>query len=414
MLFFVLLVPRQNPASARDRLRVVLAVVLALVGHAVMVAVLLFLSHLQLDTPPLTFARAKVERPVAFRPLTAQQFEKNRGKDAPALASRDRKPKAEKPKEKPRATEQPPGQVVDVAPGNNEVSPDARFAAETNNAVKKETRAKEQTAFYRNAMPKRTSTKPSEADGKDPVEVASQSGNDGIGQDDRPLKEQPQSATLEIPEQKAQSELKLKAPTVGGTGPVVASRDEVEAMQGNSRRLNLAMGAPSQEEGSEGRMGRPGAANLLPSPSVLDSVSGAAANDHLDDVDVGDGTYLNTREWKYASFFNRVKQSVGQQWNPNAQLRLRDPTLQIYGGRDRHTLLQVTLTADGRLKDAWVEKSSGLDFLDLEAVKAFERAQPFPNPPSGLIASDQTVKFSFGFYLEMSGRPGLRLFRGQD
>jgi TonB family protein len=88
--------------------------------------------------------------------------------------------------------------------------------------------------------------------------------------------------------------------------------------------------------------------------------------------------------------------------------------LQIYGGRDRHTLLQVTLMPDGRLKDAWVEKSSGLDFLDLEAVKAFERAQPFPNPPSGLIASDQTVKFQFGFYLEMSGRPGLRLFRAQD
>lgn len=407
------MVPRQSAPPSRTGLRLALAVVLALVGHGLMVLGLLFLSHLQLDTPPLKFSRAKMDRPVTFRPLSAQQFEKNRGMDAPAVATRETKPRA-KEREKPKAPEQPPGQVDDVAPGNGEVAPDARFASETNNTVKKETRAKEQTAFYRNAMPKRTSTKPSDAKGADPVDVASLSGNDGIGQDDRPLKEKPQSAALEVPDQRKQSELKMKSPTVGGIGPVVANRDEVEALQGNSRRLNLVLGAPGNDEGSEGRMGQPGAANLLPSPSVLDSVSGAAANDHLNDIDLGEGTYLNTREWKYASFFNRVKQSVGQHWNPNAELRLRDPTLQIYGGRDRHTLLQVTLTPDGRLKDAWVEKSSGLDFLDLEAVKAFERAQPFPNPPSGLIASDQTVKFQFGFYLEMSGRPGLRLFRAQD
>jgi TonB family protein len=73
--------------------------------------------------------------------------------------------------------------------------------------------------------------------------------------------------------------------------------------------------------------------------------------------------------------------------------------------------LNVVLDGNGRLKDAFVDKSSGLDFLDLEAIKAFERAQPFPNPPPGILATDQTVKFQFGFYLELSGRPGMRLFR---
>ena len=183
-------------------------------------------------------------------------------------------------------------------------------------------------------------------------------------------------------------------------------------MKGNSQRFKLQRGTPGGgEEASAGRVGQPGVANLLPSPAVLDKLSGAAANDHLRDVDEGEGTYLNTREWKYASFFNRVKQSVGHQWNPQETLRLRDPTQQIFGGRDRYTLLAITLAADGHLKDAYVEKSSGLDFLDLEAVKAFERAQPFPNPPPGILASDQTVHFQFGFFLEMSGRPGMRLFR---
>ena len=32
----------------------------------------------------------------------------------------------------------------------------------------------------------------------------------------------------------------------------------------------------------------------------------------------------------------------------------------------------------------------------------------------GLLAADQTVRFQFGFFLEMSGRPGLQLFRSAD
>ena len=112
-------------------MRGALALILALVGHAVLVVALLFLSHLKLDTPPLT--RAKLDRPVSFRPLGAAQFDQNRGKDAPALAMRESKrPDTPKEKEK-KVPEQAPGQVVDVAPGNGEVSQDAKFAAETNN-----------------------------------------------------------------------------------------------------------------------------------------------------------------------------------------------------------------------------------------------------------------------------------------
>ena len=66
----------------------------------------------------------------------------------------------------------------------------------------------------------------------------------------------------------------------------------------------------------------------MPSSAALDKIIGAAPNDHLD-VDQGEGTFLNTREWKYATFFNRVKQAVGRNWDPNEPLRQRDPT-----GRD--------------------------------------------------------------------------------
>ncbi|HVE83290.1 MAG TPA: energy transducer TonB, partial [Myxococcales bacterium] len=90
---------------------------------------------------------------------------------------------------------------------------------------------------------------------------------------------------------------------------------------------------------------------------------------------------------------------------------VRDPTGNIYGGHDRFTLLQVTLDDQGTVKTVQVEKSCGVDFLDLEAVHSFERAQPFPNPPPGLVQSDSTVRFEFGFFIDMSTGPKLRLFR---
>ena len=408
------------PARARRRSwkRSLLALGLAVLGHLLIAALLVFMSMLQLNLPRVAHSPKNNGKPVTLRGLTAEQFAKNRG-EAPPNVRDERKVIArnEKKAETKPPEVAPKGQVVATAPGNEQVDPNAKFVSETDNAVKKESRAKEQTAFYKNAMPQRTAPKALEGAGTDVVEKPQLSGNNGVGQDDRPLRDRvdQQKLTIEIPDVKARSEVAMKLPDTVGPGIDIGNREEAEAVKGNSQRFKLQRGTPGAgEEASAGRLGQPGAHNLLPSAAVLDKIAGSAANDHLRDVDEGEGTYLNTREWKYASFFNRVKQSVGQQWNPQEQLRLRDPTQQIYGGRDRYTLLAVTLNADGRLKDAYVEKSSGLDFLDLEAVKAFERAQPFPNPPPGILASDQTVHFQFGFFLEMSGRPGMRLFRATD
>ena len=360
-------------------------------------------------------ARAN-SKAVTLRGLTTEQWAKNRGESNPRLKD-ERKIIAKNRDEKKEPKEReavPKGQIVAVAPGNQEIDPNAKYIAETNNRAIRETKAKEQTAFYRNAMPRRTSTQPVEGNGTDATDRAQQSGNSGLGSDDRPLRTATPKAAMEVPDVHRRQEIALKAPTEG-PGLPVSNQNESQEIRGNSKRLSLQQGSAEQgEEASSGRAGQPGALNLLPSPAVLDKITGAAANDHLQDVAEGDGTYLSTREWRFASFFNRVKQSVGQQWTPQDQLRLRDPTGGIYGGRDRYTLLTVTLDHSGHLKDAFVEKSSGVDFLDLEAIKAFERAQPFPKPPPGLLATDETIRFQFGFFLEMTGRPGRRLFRSTE
>jgi TonB family protein len=408
------LITRAPRRKTQDAPRAFVALLLSILGHVVFVGVVLFFSLVQVNLPGRP-VRKLPPRAVTLRGVTADQWAKNRGQQIPpsqqkdALAQRTAPPKKEEKKPDPV----PKGQVVDVAPGNGEESPDAKYLAESSNRTDKERRSRDQTAFYRNAMPRKTSNAPQQNRGRDEVDKPQIAGNQGLGQDDRPLRTNKGKSLFEVPNIKRQQEVALKQKDGPGPGASVANRTESAEVRGNSNRLLIQKGEQGSggEDSSAGKKGAPGITNLIPSISALDKISGAAPNDHLADMEEGDGTYLNTKEWKYASFFNRVKQGVGMHWDPGSPLRLRDPTGNMFGGRDRFTLLKVTLDEHGSIKNINVEKSSGLEFLDLEAVAAFERAQPFPNPPPGLVASDSTVRFSFGFFLDMGGGPKLRLFR---
>jgi TonB family protein len=139
---------------------------------------------------------------------------------------------------------------------------------------------------------------------------------------------------------------------------------------------------------------------------------GTRVNDYLKDVEEGDQTLLNSKRWRFASFFNRVKRQVAQNWHPDVVYRRRDPTGNVYGFRDRLTILRVRLTPEGRLKDLHLEKACGVGFLDDEAISAFRAAEPFPNPPKGLVDKDTgMISFRFGFLFEISRRPTFRIFR---
>jgi TonB family protein len=397
--------PSRRPDHAL--LRLLLALALTGLASATLVG-LVYIATLLVDPrPPPTSDRNNA---VVMRGMSQESWDKNRGRNTESKSTQtaDAKPKAP---EKLKKEVIPKGQVVDVPKGNEQVDDNAKYLAESNNAVKKETHAKDQTALYKNAKNQRTDKKVTEGMGLDAAEKASLSGNEGLAADDAPLLEAAPKLAIKIPDIKHRDELKLKSTTQKGVGPSVSNREESEAVKGNSKVFQIVPGA-NATEGSAGRIGKLGVLNLLPSSSVLDQISGAAPNDSLREVDEGEGTYLNTKEWKFASFFNRVKQNVGQTWNPVREITRRDPSGNIYGNRDRNTLLAITLDADGHLRDAYVEKSSGLDFLDLEAVKAFERAQPFMNPPPALLDENKLIQFKFGFTLSMGyGGGKFQLFR---
>jgi TonB family protein len=365
----------------------------------------------------------KAPNPISLRSVPQSLWEQNRrlgprpDLKTPPPPQQQPKPdavaKAEDLKKQKEPEAIPKGRVVDVAPGNGQVpDEDAQFLAESNNRVDKETRSKDATPFYKNAMPRPSSpVKPSDGQGHDVVDKQVVAGNGGKGNEETPAKNGSKKNVFEVPSAEKHDELALRFDGLNG---MLKNQPGSEAIKGNSDRLKIQVGGPEGEESqaSSGRAGDNEIRTLTPSATVLDRIAGAPANDltPLDEVEVGNGTYLNTREWKYSSFFNRIKQYVGMHWDPNTVVRTKDPTGEIFLYKDRYTVVAVTLDNQGLLKNISVDKSCGVEFLDAEAMQAFRRAQPFPNPPPALQNDHGEIRFTFGFFLEVN-KGGLQLFK---
>jgi TonB family protein len=294
-----------------------------------------------------------------------------------------------------------PGQVVDVAPSKDDTPPkDSRFVSDRDNTVEKETRSKQARAGYENTLPS-PAEKGRPARGAERKESGSSQakrapGSAGTGE---------AAARRTAPSEAARDRLALM-PRGELRNPLTSPPVPPRSRSGGEAAPGDGLEAPGDLAGK----GEP-LAHLRPGAAAYDKLAGGPSPDHLEGVDEGEGTYLNTREWKYAGYFNRIKQSVASKWDPGASMAARDPSGARFGDKDWQTLLHVKLDAAGSLKDVAVSKASGLEFLDRLAVDAFQKAQPFSNPPAGLADERGEIVFTFGFYVQMSGS-GLRIFRG--
>jgi TonB family protein len=326
---------------------------------------------------------------------------------------RNKPPEARQEEKKVEQKEKPEekltGQVVDIPPSPDDTPPeDAKYLSEYNTRTERETRSRHQARLYENAMNERTTAKRAKLADPKPSERQATALEVGPETKRKPTekKQGSQATVFELPSVKPREQLALKLDPEFGRLKNQAQR---QSLKGNSKRLKLAIGKDDKlsEQGTAPKRA-PRIAELVPNVGVLARLSGDPSNDHLEDLEEGEGTFLNSREFKYASFFNRMKRGVSQHWDPLTEYRRRDPTGNIYGYRSRVTVLSVTLAPDGSLKNVEVKESSGIDFLDREAVSAFKRAQPFPNPPRGLI-QEGIIEFPFGFHVDFSRRSGLRL-----
>lgn len=126
-------------------------------------------------------------------------------------------------------------------------------------------------------------------------------------------------------------------------------------------------------------------------------------SDYLKDVDHGIETLLNTREFKYYTYYNRIRKQLSQYWEPKVREKVNTMFQQgrkIASAQDRTTKLLIVLNSTGTLVTVQVLSDSGIRDLDDAAIEAFRAAAPFPNPPKGIIETDGTVKIRWDFVLE--------------
>ena len=284
----------------------------------------------------------------------------------------------------------PPGQIVDLPAPREEKRPDsAHFVSEHDSTVPRET--KKYGHFQDNAR------------------QGEQSGT---------------AATSQPAVPKGDGRLAMRTPDLGR---FLRGASSMAGQPAPSGRPGTAYGAtdPGRPEpdgqfsgfGADARPRPGGGAHggsglaLLPTDQQLARAIGAGTQDALANVDDGEETALNSKKWRFASFFNRVKRQVAEHWHPEESYRQRDPTGMIYGKKNRYTELRVQLKPDGRLGNVAVQQASGLDFLDDEAIEAFKQAAPFPNPPHQLVEANGLINFGFGFLFDLNGPPEMRWFK---
>jgi len=287
----------------------------------------------------------------------------------------------------------PPGQVIDLPTPREEHRPDeARFAGEHDSTVEHETKKygkfdeKAREGDAAGAAPE--SRKKSEAQPPD-ERLAMREPNLG-----RALK---MAGPLAAP-----APSRPNGSSYGVTDPGQLSPDGTFSALGSAERPRAS---------GEGAPGASPSPALMPTNEELAHVVGGATQDALQDVDDGEDTALNSKKWRFATFFNRVKKQVAEHWHPEEAYRRRDPTGAVYGRQNRYTELRIQIKPDGRIANLGVGLPSGLDFLDDEALEAFRDAQPFPNPPRQLLESDGLITFHFGFLFDLNGPPQMKWFK---
>jgi TonB family protein len=125
----------------------------------------------------------------------------------------------------------------------------------------------------------------------------------------------------------------------------------------------------------------------------------ASNNDYLENIKLGNLTQLNTQEFEFYSFYNRIKQKLEQHWGEDLKKtaqRMMAKGVAPEKGATKITSLIVTIDEKGSIVQLRVKDSSGIQDLDHAAIEAFNKAGPFPNPPKKLVQRGQaTIEWGF-------------------
>ena len=339
-------------------------------------------------------------RPIDPEPLLELLQEEQQKEKPPEL----KPPTPQEPQPPPPPPPPPapprPAQVVEVVKPKQEQAPDnARLLSEYDVSVEKQkvARGSAKEPMVAKSSPEELIAK------QDPKEASMKElPKEAPGKDVR-APDAPGLLSMRAPGAPAPAELpqdaKARGATTGDRGPIVADGFIPRRGDGAIEQLRREQDELPRGQGGAGG-GAPQVPNLKPTQEALERAVGGGSVDHLEDVENGDETSLSAKRWVYATFFNRLKRQVAQNWDPATVWRRSDPTGTVHGFKTRVTEVRVSLSPKGDLAKIVVTSPSGVSELDDEAVRSFHAAAPFPNPPDGLV-KEGLITFAFSFYFSI-------------
>lgn len=119
----------------------------------------------------------------------------------------------------------------------------------------------------------------------------------------------------------------------------------------------------------------------------------SATDDFIQGVEIGPMTIINSQEFKYFSYYERIKEKVVENWRPlirKAIKKVKDAP-KTYGELTigyKTTKLEITLNSKGDILKIEIKESSGIPAFDKSGEQAFRKAAPFSQPPKELIKDE--------------------------
>lgn len=128
-----------------------------------------------------------------------------------------------------------------------------------------------------------------------------------------------------------------------------------------------------------------------------------AGGEYIQGMKEGEVSALNSKEFVFYSYYERIRTQLDQTWVPilRAQLnQLYSAGRKLASKTDYTTQTMVTLNEKGEIIRVRILEESGAFDLDRAAIDALNRAGPYPNPPKGLIDEDGKIHLRWSFVLK--------------
>lgn len=146
-----------------------------------------------------------------------------------------------------------------------------------------------------------------------------------------------------------------------------------------------------------GRLRSP--ASIDPAPGDKKGEGLSATEDYLKDVAVGANTLLNTKEFRFYGFYERIREKLSYRWRQNLDVAFKKiiSERRNLGAGEQTTQVHVKMGPLGQVVSVRVTGSSGYEELDEAALVAFREAGPFPNPPAEMLDAQKNVTIRWDF-----------------